>query len=208
MSSKIIGLYVNFMNFLKRRLCKYIEWKEMFKGKCLWERHKEKFKNVGENTMIEWPFKFEGEKYITIGKNTHCCWGSRIRAWDNFAGGNYTPELIIGDNVSINHNVDIACNNKIIIGNGVGIASNVLITDHNHGNLSQSEKGIPPHRRILYSKGPVIIKDNAWIGINVTILPGVTIGENAIIASNAVVNKDVPANTIAGGIPAKVIKEW
>ena len=52
----------------------------------------------------------------------------------------------------------------------------------------------------------ILIKRNAWIGAGATILPGVTIGENSIIAAGAVVTKDVPANTIAGGIPAKVIK--
>ena len=55
---------------------------------------------------------------------------------------------------------------------------------------------------------PVIIKRNAWIAINVVILPGVTIGEGAIVASGAVVSKDVPPNTLVGGIPAKVIKEF
>jgi acetyltransferase-like isoleucine patch superfamily enzyme len=54
--------------------------------------------------------------------------------------------------------------------------------------------------------GPIHIKRNAWIGANATILPGVTIGENAIVAAGAVVSKDVPDNTIVGGIPAKIIK--
>ncbi len=56
------------------------------------------------------------------------------------------------------------------------------------------------------SKGAVIIKDNVWVGEGVAILSGVTIGENAIIATNAVVTKDVPANSVVGGIPAKIIK--
>jgi acetyltransferase-like isoleucine patch superfamily enzyme len=54
--------------------------------------------------------------------------------------------------------------------------------------------------------GHVHIKKNAWIGAGVTILPGVTVGENAIVAAGAVVSKDVPDNTIVGGIPAKLIK--
>jgi acetyltransferase-like isoleucine patch superfamily enzyme len=51
-----------------------------------------------------------------------------------------------------------------------------------------------------------LIKRNAWIGAGATILPGVAIGENSIVAAGAVVNKDVPANTIVGGVPAKVIR--
>lgn len=53
---------------------------------------------------------------------------------------------------------------------------------------------------------PIIIKKNAWIGAAATILPGVTIGENSVIAAGAVVSKDIPDNVVAGGIPAKIIK--
>ena len=58
----------------------------------------------------------------------------------------------------------------------------------------------------MYSKGPVIIEENVWIGDKVTILPGVTVGQGAVIAANSVVSKDVPAFSVVGGIPAKVIK--
>jgi acetyltransferase-like isoleucine patch superfamily enzyme len=63
----------------------------------------------------------------------------------------------------------------------------------------------PTDRRALICK-PIIIKRKAWIGAGATILPGVTIGENAVVAAGAVVSKDVPANTVVGGIPARVIK--
>jgi acetyltransferase-like isoleucine patch superfamily enzyme len=53
---------------------------------------------------------------------------------------------------------------------------------------------------------PIVIKRNAWIGAAVTILPGVTVGENSVVAAGAVVTKDVPANTVVAGVPAKVIK--
>lgn len=64
----------------------------------------------------------------------------------------------------------------------------------------------PSQRRGVIVK-PVVIKKNAWIGAGATILAGVTIGENAIVAAGAVVNKDVPANSIVGGVPAKIIKD-
>ena len=63
-----------------------------------------------------------------------------------------------------------------------------------------------PLEREVYSKGPVIIEKNVWIGDKVTILPGVTVGQGAVIAANSVVSKDVPAFSVVGGIPAKLLK--
>lgn len=65
----------------------------------------------------------------------------------------------------------------------------------------------PKQRRSLIVE-PITIKRNAWIGAAATILPGVTVGENAIVGANALVTKDVSANTIVGGNPAKVIKKF
>ncbi|HEX2927925.1 MAG TPA: DapH/DapD/GlmU-related protein [Ruminiclostridium sp.] len=63
----------------------------------------------------------------------------------------------------------------------------------------------PAERKALIVK-PIVIKRNAWIGAGVTILPGVTVGENSVVAAGALVSKDVPANMVVGGIPAKIIK--
>ena len=63
-----------------------------------------------------------------------------------------------------------------------------------------------PNSRPLYSKGPVIIDDNVWIGEGAMIMPGVHVGNGAIIAANSVVTKDIPAYSVAAGIPAKIIK--
>ena len=63
-----------------------------------------------------------------------------------------------------------------------------------------------PLERPITSKGPVVIGNNVWIGDKATILPGVTIGDGAVIAANAVVTKDVPAYSVVGGNPARVIK--
>jgi acetyltransferase-like isoleucine patch superfamily enzyme len=109
----------------------------------------------------------------------------------------------IGKNVHIGPmvTIDDVYPNFVKIEDGVSIAGQNFILTHNkpleyHKNLSEA------------FLGPVVIKKNAWIAINVTILPGVTIGEGAIVASGAVVSKDVPPNTLVGGIPAKVIKEF
>ena len=74
-----------------------------------------------------------------------------------------------------------------------------MLATLNHGLLPEECHNLIP--------GAIHIGRNAWIGSNSTVLPGVTIGENAVVAAGAVVNKDVPANTIVGGVPAYVIRE-
>lgn len=86
------------------------------------------------------------------------------------------------------------------------MASRIYISDHSHGNVSIEDLEHVPAMRPLYSKGPVIIEDNVWIGEGVCILPGVTIGENCIIGANSVVNKSFPKNSVIAGIPARLIK--
>lgn len=87
---------------------------------------------------------------------------------------------------------------------GITIEDNVLIGPKVN-LITENHPLNPADRKALITK-PIIIKKNAWIGAAATILPGVTIGENSIIAAGAVVSKDVPDNVVAGGIPAKIIK--
>lgn len=104
----------------------------------------------------------------------------------------------IGKNVFINHDCSFLDLGGITIEDEVMLGPQVKITSENHP--------LDPKIRRLLILGKVHIKRNAWIGAGATILPGVTVGENAIVAAGAVVNKDVPDNAIVGGIPAKVIK--
>ncbi len=104
----------------------------------------------------------------------------------------------LGKNVFINHDCTFLDVGGITIENEVMIGPKVCLTTESHP-LN------PQERKKLLVK-PIVIKRNAWIGAGATILPGVTIGENAVVAAGAVVTKDVPANTVVGGVPAKVIK--
>lgn len=99
----------------------------------------------------------------------------------------------------INRNTTIVSMENITIQKGVTIGPNVCIYDHDH-NISKHSK------EDAYIKAPVTIEENAWIGANVVILKGVSVGKGAIVAAGAIVNSDVPAGCIVGGIPAKVIK--
>ena len=111
---------------------------------------------------------------------------------------NFGRFIQIGKNVFINHACSFLDMGGITIENNVLIGPKVNLITENH--LLD-----PVNRRALVSK-PIVIKRNAWIGAAVTILPGVTVGENSVVAAGAVVTADVPANSIAGGVPAKFIK--
>ena len=102
----------------------------------------------------------------------------------------------IGDNVLIMNNCLMMGRGGITIDEGAMIAANVQLISNNHDLYD---------REILRCK-PVHICRNAWVGAGATVLPGVTVGENAVVAAGAVVTKDVAPNTIVGGNPAKFIK--
>lgn len=111
---------------------------------------------------------------------------------------NFGKHIRIGKNVFINHACSFLDLGGITVEDDVLIGPRVNLTTENHP--------VDPTKRKYLDLKPIHIKRNAWIGAGVTILPGITIGENSIVAAGAVVNRDVPDNSIVGGIPAKVIK--
>ncbi len=104
----------------------------------------------------------------------------------------------IGKKVFINHACSFLDLGGITIEDDVMIGPNVNLITENHP-VSTAD------RKVLVCK-PIVIRRNAWIGAGVTVLPGVTVGENAVVAAGAVVNRDVPANTVVGGVPARILK--
>lgn len=111
---------------------------------------------------------------------------------------NYGKHTKIGKNVFINFDCVFLDLGGITIEDNVLIAPKVSLLSEGHP--------VSPNERQSLVPGHIHIKKNAWIGAGATILPGVTVGENAVVAAGAVVSKDVPANTIIGGVPAKIIK--
>jgi acetyltransferase-like isoleucine patch superfamily enzyme len=112
---------------------------------------------------------------------------------------NFGRFIHIEKNVFINHACSFLDMGGITLEDHVLLGPKVNLITENH-------PADPANRRTLICK-PIVIKRNAWIGAAATILPGVTIGENAIVAAGAVVSRDVPANTVVGGVPAKFIKK-
>ncbi len=109
-----------------------------------------------------------------------------------FSGG----RLELGDKSFLNSNVKIRCHQLIHIGDGCAISHDVTIMDSDAHELNG-----------LRHTEPVFIGNHVWIGTRVTILPGVKVGDGAVIAAGAVVSKDVPSNSLVGGVPARIIKE-
>ena len=105
--------------------------------------------------------------------------------------------VTFGKGVFINHSAILSASGGIEFEDGVMTAPGLRIATINH-DMNR--------RHTIYTYGKVKIKKNAWIGMNVTICPGVTIGEYAVVAAGAVVTKDVPDHAIVGGVPAKVIR--
>lgn len=165
------------------------------------------FKTPGSDNYINYPIYIDGGKYISIGNG--CSFGKRLRleAIDRYLEYQFLPEISIGSNVDISFDCHIGAINKVIIGDNVLIASKVYISDHSHGRINDKDLLLTPRNREIYSKGPVIIENNVWIGENVSILPNVTIGANSIIGANSVVTKNIPYSCIAAGNPAKVIRK-
>ncbi|MDD3038760.1 DapH/DapD/GlmU-related protein [Bacteroides sp.] len=115
----------------------------------------------------------------------------------------YLPdsELFIGSNCKL-HGVVIHCNEKITIGNNCLLGPGVILCDNNSHRVSVNYE----ERMKSPASAPIVLEDNVWIGMNSIVLKGVTIGENSIVAAGSVITKNLPANGLYGGNPAKFIK--
>ena len=111
----------------------------------------------------------------------------------------FGKNIHVGEHVFINACCHFQDHGGVTLGDGCQIGHNVVFATLNHG--------VTPEDRPHTYPAPIVLGRSVWVGSNSTILQGVTIGDNAIIAAGAVVTKDVPANTVVGGVPAKVIKQ-
>lgn len=168
---------------------------------------KKQLSQCGGNVYIGKLSQFCGGRYIKVCDNVSLGTGSILTAFDSYCGQTFNPEIIIGSGTIINPHAHITAINSIKIGEKVLFGKYVTVTDNSHGhNDSLGELNIAPLLRIIYSKGPVVIEDNVWIGDKAIILPNVTIGKGSIIGAGAVVTNDIPPYSIAVGNPARVIR--
>jgi len=157
-----------------------------------------------------------GRRLILEGQIPEIIGGGRVEVGDDVRVGTRNtwivglkvstdPELIIGDRTSVNYQTTISVAKSVRIGRDVMIAGNAQIYDNISHPVSARRR--QAHDSITLGEAtPVVIGDNAWIGAGAIIIRA-SVGANSIVAAGAVVTKDVPANTVVGGNPARIIRE-
>jgi acetyltransferase-like isoleucine patch superfamily enzyme len=172
------------------------------------------FESFGPRSRISLPAQLEGTERIALGNHVYLgpgCWlltheppsappdapGRTPAA----AGGG---RLEIGDGTSIAGYCVFSAAASIRIGRKVLFARNVYVADHRHGF---ERTDLPVIEQPLADTRPIVVEDGAWLGQNVVILPGVTVGRGAVVGANSVVREDVPARCVAVGAPARVVRE-
>jgi acetyltransferase-like isoleucine patch superfamily enzyme len=156
-------------------------------------------RRVGRRLSLEGaPPLIIGNGRIEVGDDVHigspCTWDVGPEA-----------ELIIGDRVSVNYRGVISVRKNVRIGDDTLIAGEVAIFDNTNHPISPARR-LAREAPSTTEVGPVVIGRNVWIGLRCTIMRGVTIGDNSIVAAGSVVTKSVPANAVAAGNPAVVVK--
>ena len=173
-------------------------------------RYRNALRSLGKNSEIRFGSRFIGGKYMSFGDKFVLSTGAVFATYPSFGGRDNPVKLKedggihIGNDVSANRNLTIYCADRVEIGNGVMMGSDILITDNDHG----TDPTLPEFRSQPLITAPVKIGDGCWIGEKACILSGVEIGEHSIIAAGSVVTKSVPPYTIAAGVPARAIKRW
>lgn len=164
------------------------------------------FAKWGKNSVIMHSiFHIKGEKYISVGESNVFEPGLQLTAWEQ--PDQKPPRITIGNHCTFRAYAHITAVNEIVIGDNLLTGTNVLITDNAHGQFLLEQLKMPPAERPIVSSGSVHIGNDVWLGNNVCIMPGVTIGDGSIIAAQAVVTHDIPPYSMAAGIPAKIIKK-
>jgi len=147
------------------------------------------------------PVRLSGEKRIALGSNIFVGSDSWLQTLAD--GDNHSVAITVGDGTSIAGSCVISAVRSVRLEENVLLARNVYISDHIH-RYTQTDQ--PVMDQGVEKIKPVLIKKGSWLGQNVVVCPGVTIGTGAVIGANSVVTQDVPDFSVAAGAPARVVK--
>lgn len=155
---------------------------------------------------MEQNFKVGSNTYIAIHGHWEVKEGASIASGVNIGAREplHAGNLFLGIESQIGPNTIVDLCDDVYLADGAIVGPNCVIYTHNHDYKQANGKALGKADVIT---APVYIGQNSWIGTNVIILPGVTIGDNVVVAAGSVVTKSIPANCLVGGVPAKVIKE-
>lgn len=161
------------------------------------------FRSFGAHTTIQRPVRLRGEGNIEVGSHVFVGSGSWLQTIDGPRSD--PPRLVIGDRTSFSGHCVVAAAQEVRFGRAVLIARNVYVSDHHHHYCDHKQ---PVLAQGLDGIAPVIIGDGAWLGQNVVVCAGVSIGKGAVVAANSVVKTDVPDYCMAAGAPARIVKSY
>ncbi len=162
-------------------------------------------RNIEESYKAHQPVVCNGLGKISFGANVNFGVINSPFFYNSYSyieARNKDASISFGNNVNINNSFSVISEKRITIGNDVLIGYNCQIADSDFHDLRKDKR-----QQTDPSPEEVIIKNNVFIGNNVTILKGVVLGENVVVASGSVVTKSFPENIIIGGVPAKILKE-
>jgi len=176
-----------------------------------------RFATAAPGLTVRWPFEVRHPERVHLGRDVRFGPNTVLLLMTTYPGGwmrhpdgdhvehRFDPQLRIGDRVTVTYGLHVTVYDRVTIGDDVMFAGNVYIEDGTHarrrGDVAYKYQGI---ERIA----PVSIGHGAWIGQNAVILPGVRVGDRAIIGANTVVTRDVPDACIAVGAPARIVRRW
>jgi acetyltransferase-like isoleucine patch superfamily enzyme len=175
------------------------------------------FANAPSGFEMRWPRSIVHPERMTIGDDVKLGPNSELKCNTRYPGGwmrhptgahvaqTFDPTLTIGDRVTATEALHVIAFDSVVIEDDVMFAANVFVADGTH---AYDTVAVPYKYQGVGTPSPIRIGRGAWIGQNAVITPGVTIGEMAIVGANSVVTRDVPARTIVGGVPARVVKVW
>lgn len=159
------------------------------------------FRSFGRRTTIEPPLRLDGERAIAIGEQVYIGTGSWLQVLGPTVDG--VERIRIGDGSEMVGPVTLSAVERIEIGPRVLVAANVYVSDHSHG---RDDPELPILEQGVAQVAPVAIGEGSWLGQNVVVLPGTTLGRGCVVGANSVVSGTFPDGAVIAGAPARIVR--
>ncbi|MBI2725917.1 MAG: acyltransferase [Polaromonas sp.] len=166
--------------------------------------YKAAFRRIGAASFVSPFIQAVGLDCVTLGNRSRISRNTRLLALKSYGSQVFSPDIVIGDNVSIGFGCTLSCVNRLVIGHDVTIGDNVYLADSHH-DYSNPALGVLSQPLLT---GEVVIGQGAWIGYGAFVAGNVSVGEHAVVGANSVVTRSVPAYTVVAGVPARPVKRF